>query len=74
MRTFFTRLTQQVVAKTRNFSTKKVVNRENVAYLGAFIGFSALSFQVAVLHPYHTELSDQFAGIQVMPHFVFNLP
>lgn len=51
----------------RNFSfnTKDMLARENVPYYGAVIGVSALLFQVGVLHPFHTELSNQFSDIQV---------
>lgn len=48
-----------------SFNTKDLLARENVPFYGAVVGLGALVFQVGILHPFHTELSDQFSDIQV---------
>jgi len=52
--------------RNMSFNPRNLMARENVPYLGGFVGCCALAFQVGVLHPFHTVLSDQFADIQVL--------
>jgi len=52
-------------ASSRKFNTDNIWARENVPIYGALVGISALCFQMAVLYPWHHELSEQFGEIQV---------
>lgn len=69
----FGRIFRSTSAAARNQfkQTRSLVNlkqpfsRENIPFYGAVVGLTALSFQISVLYPWHHELSDQFAAIEV---------
>lgn len=52
-------------ASRRFLNTEKPFSKENIPFFGAVVGITALIFQVAVLYPWHEELSYQFASIEV---------
>jgi formate-dependent nitrite reductase membrane component NrfD len=47
------------------FNSQNLMARENIPFYGALVGITALTFQIAVLYPWHHELSSQFTEIQV---------
>ena len=49
----------------RLFNSQILASRENIPVYGAIVGVTALCFQIAVLYPWHYELSDQFLQIEV---------
>jgi formate-dependent nitrite reductase membrane component NrfD len=51
---------------SRAFNTENIWARENIPFYGTLVGLTAFSFQVAVLYPWHHELSSEFGEIQVM--------
>ncbi len=62
----FTRVTRPTIL----FSKRGIVEtlkakKEYVPPVALFVGISALCFQVAVLYPWHAELSHQFATLEV---------
>lgn len=59
---FVAATTQQV---RRLFNAKDPLDRANIPVYGAMVGVTALCFQIAVLYPWHHELSEQFEEIQV---------
>ena len=46
--------------------------REKVPVYGAIVGTLALMFQIAVLYPWHEELSEQFNEVEVN-YFLFKI-
>lgn len=53
------------VNKAREAATKKFFIRENIPPIALIVGCVALTFQVAVLYPWHETLSDEFNELRV---------
>jgi len=51
-------------ATKRQFNTKNLLSRDNIPFYGTLVGLTALSFQIAVLYPWHHELTVQFAKVE----------
>jgi hypothetical protein len=60
----------RILSKRNYTSDANVANRNKfyfvlVPKLGVIIGLSALCFQIGVLYPWHIELSQEFAALEV---------
>ena len=62
----------QVARQSRSIvthlKTKVAEHRDHIPPFALVVGISALCFQIAVLYPWHEELSVQFIEVQVLMH------
>jgi hypothetical protein len=53
--------------------SKVVERKEHIPPFALLVGLTALCFQIAVLYPWHHELSEQFEEVQVESLLILNL-